>query len=92
MTEEYFVAPMNTATEVYTVYPDLLAFSEYGWNMHENALFYDVTNKRFVAQKSGDNFLSPFQPPTSGPDFHNIGKEMEYMRGPAYNNNGYARG
>lgn len=90
VTEEYFVAPMNTATEAYAVYPDLLAFSLYGWNLHEKVLFYDVTNKRFVAQKSGDKFLSAFLPPASGPDFHNIGKEMEYMRGPAYNNNGYA--
>lgn len=90
VTEEYFVAPMNASAEPYAVYPDLLVLSASGYNLHEKALYYDVTNKRFVAQKRGDKFLSPFQPVEGEPDMYNIGMEMEYMRGPAYDNNGFA--
>lgn len=83
--EGTFGAPANSAQESYKLYPDLMGFNT---NVKQ-AMYYDITNKRFMYYKSGD-ILSAFQPPAGPEDYYNIGKTMLYMYGPCYHNNGYA--
>lgn len=87
MMMEQFNAPGNAAAEPYRVYPDMMAFG--GGDQLKQALFYDETNSRFVYIKSGD-YCSPVVPEAGKDDYYNIGRKMLYMRGPCYNNNGYA--
>lgn len=82
---ELFGAPANSADESYQLYPDMMAFG----SSAKQALYYDITNRRFVYFKSGD-FLSPFLPEDPKSEYFNIDKEMLYMCGPRYGKNGYA--